>query len=120
MPLYAQLRDIDAEIEKLFAQRKEITRKIARMDELAVMRVRGNFFHEKISEVMRQKDPVKSLHDTNTKLAAWRQNLPRMHFPRTLEVMPESYPSNWTAQRAFQFFECLVQALKEDMAALEE
>jgi hypothetical protein len=116
--LYDELSDVDYLINKLFMQRQEITGKLARLEAQTTMRARGEFFQRMVSEIMLVKDPVQSLLHANTRLLPWRHNLPRMYFPRTLEVMPEGYPSNWTTCQSYRFFASLSKAVEDDLASL--
>ena len=115
--LYGELNDIDFAINQLSMQRKEITEKIAKLEENTTMRARGEFFQRMVSDIILVKDPVQSLLHANTRLSSWRHSLPHTHFPRTIEVMYEGYPSRWTTYQAYTFFASLSKALEDDLAS---
>ena len=117
--LHGLLYVLDDEIRQLVIQRETLLRKIAKQEELMVMRERATLFNGLIMSVASVKDPVASLLHRNNRLEPWRHNLPRKYFENTHEVWP-SPTRHWTRAKASEFFEVLTAALERDVALLDD
>ena len=119
--LSGQLGDVDYQIEILLAKRNEIVSKISHLEEIDVMRRRGEMFKGMVAYGMSLNDPVHACGYVNATMLPWRHKLPQKYFESTLQVLMRSGgPSSFTRKQAVDFFYAVTLALDEDLASFLE
>jgi len=115
-----QLAEIDAEMERLMARRKQIIIKAALTEELETMRGKGKMMSDIMIKATLYNDPVSALAYVNAYLLPWRRYITSSHFPNTMETLPEYLPPSWTREEFATFIITLSRALERDRAVLRE
>ena len=103
------LADIDAEISRL----------IAKQDEMTEMLKRGKMVSDMLFQASTYQDPSITLLFARGYLLPWQHYLSDTHFPHFIRALPRDLPQAWTLAQASEFLLMLSDALALDRAALK-
>ena len=117
---FQQLSNIDAEIERLTAMRKQVIVNAAMAEEeLESMRGRGKMMSDIVLKAaMMIMDLEMALVYVNAFLLPWRHYISSEHFPNTLETLPDEIPFAWTRADLSMFLAKVSKAVEHDRAVL--
>lgn len=109
---------IDMKVERLLKEKNALVEKIQAFEIRKVNLDMYDVLHDMVAKGKEIQDPVTALHYANNAIAPHIIQLNSTSFENMLQVLPKSYPSNWTYDEASNFFQSVSDALEEDFKTL--
>ena len=109
--LTEQLDSLDEQIHRLVTQRKALADHIKQIKEASK---RGKMFHAMLYKSHQLRNSCKVREYINTKLLHWKNHLPPLYFPLTLDALPESISPHCNAFEVQIFFMEAFDAFQRD------
>ena len=108
-----QMARLQCEKEMLMGWQRDVENHAAELEVYTIL-------HNTLAEGKRMEDPIASLQYAKDTIAP-QQHIIRFNtrsFKSTLQAFPVSYPSVWTKEDSFNFFQCMSDALEHDHTQL--